>query len=426
MRYFHAVMTGAATLLFAFAPPARAQLPSPSAAMLGMGENHTAIARGSDAVALNPAGLAMPDGPGASASFLALRVVGGLGPVGLGDFADFDGREVPDEVRQRWLDRITRAGSEEGSAGGELSWVAAQLGPFGVQVGSTAHFVGDVGPGAAEILLFGNAGRTGEPVDLDLDGTALDAVATTTFAGSYGRALFRDEIATLSVGATLKYTIGHLMVTAVDQGGGATVDPLEVRFELPVVQTDSDAGAGGRGSGVGLDLGLAWQNGALRAGLVVQNAFNTFSWKEENLLFRSGAVTVSGETRATDFEPRGFDAAPAAVRARVRDLEFAPVVAAGVAYDPLPALRVSVDGRHRVQEGAPTSPATHLGVGAEFRPLPLLPLRAGVAFETGGYLLSGGLGVEVGPVRLDAAAARRSSEFGDATHGMLTLSIVSF
>ena len=74
-----------------------------------MGENHTAIARGADAVSLNPAGLAMPDGPMASASFLALRAVGGLGPIGLGDLARFDGREVPDEVRLRWLERITAA-----------------------------------------------------------------------------------------------------------------------------------------------------------------------------------------------------------------------------------------------------------------------------------------------------------------------------
>lgn len=402
---------------------AEAQLPSPSAAFLGMGENHTAIARGADAVSLNPAGLAMPDGPMASASFLALRAVGGLGPIGLGDLARFDGREVPDEVRLRWLERITAAGSEEGSAGGEVTWIAAQLGRFGAQVATSGHVVGDIGPGAAEILLFGNAGRTGEPVDLTLDGTALDVVATSTVAGSYGHAVIREPGRSFSVGATLKYTIGHVMVAAVEQGGRAGVDPLEVRVELPVVQTDSDAEAGGRGSGLGLDLGVAWRGGPLLAGLVVRNVFNTFAWKEENLLFRAGAVTVAGETRATDFDPQPFDAAPPPVRARVRDLEFPPAVSAGVAFRGVPGLTVSMDARHRLGDGAPSEPASHLGVGAEFRPLPILPLRAGVAVVSGGFQLSGGLGVGLGPVRADAAAARRSTEMGSASLGMLTFSL---
>jgi hypothetical protein len=414
---------GAALLSLAQPSGAVAQLPAPSAAFVAMGENHTALARGSDAVALNPAGLAMPDGPTLSASILALRGVAGLGPVGLGDLARFDGRSVPDEVRERWLGRITRAGREEGSAGAELTWMALQVGRFGLQVGTRAHFTGDLGPGAAELLLFGNAGRTGAPVDLELDGTALDVVATTTSAISYAQPLLREEEVALSVGATLTYTVGHLMVTALDQGGAATANPLEIRVELPIVQTDTEGGAAERGSGVGLDVGLAWRGGPLRAGLAMRNVFNTFAWNEDELLFRAGGVTVGGETRATNFEAQELDAAPAAVRARVRDLEFAPTVAAGIAYDIHPQFRLSADGRQRLGEGQASEPATHLGLGTEIRPFSWLPLRAGMAYISDGFLLSGGLGVAAGPVRLDGAAARKSTGLGTATILMITFSL---
>ena len=136
-------------------------------------------------------------------------------------------------------------------------------------------------------------------------------------------------------------------------------------------------------------------------------------------------MTVNGETRATDFGAQEFEAAPARVRARVRDLEFAPAVAVGIAYEVVPGLRFSADGRQRMGEGHPFEPASHLGVGAEIRPLPWLPLRGGAAVESDGFLLSGGAGVGLGPVRLDGAAARRTTEFGAATMLMATFSIES-
>ena len=417
----------AAVLAAASAGAGAAQLPGTSAAALGMGENHTAIARGFAAVALNPAGLAMPEGPSASATILSIRAVGGLGPVDLGDLADFEGGTVPAEVRQRWLDEITTAGGEEGAAGGELTWLALQAGRFGVQLATTADMVASVGPGAAELLLFGNAGRTGEPVDISLVGSRFDLAVTSTIGFAYAHPLVHADDRALSAGATLTYTMGHLMATAFDARGAATAEPLEVRFDLPVLQTDSTLGLGGRerGSGVGLDLGLAWQAGPIRAGFTVRNVFNTFAWNEEQLYFRAGAVTVDGETRATDFAPQPFSAAPDGVRSHLHDLRFAPMVAAGVAYQARADLRVTGDVRQRIGESMSSAPATHLGAGAEFRPVAWLPLRAGGAVITEGYLLAAGVGLDVGAVRLDAGAATRNDDAGAASLGMLTLSFLS-
>src|SRR5919199_6728839 len=59
---------------------AAAQLPSASAVALGSGDNYTALARGYNAVAWNPAGLAMPGNPGFSLTILPVRGSGGLRP----------------------------------------------------------------------------------------------------------------------------------------------------------------------------------------------------------------------------------------------------------------------------------------------------------------------------------------------------------
>jgi hypothetical protein len=417
--------TGPLLLAALAALPARraeGQLPDASAAALGMGDTHAALARGFTAVARNPAGLAMPDGPEASASIFSIRGVGGLGPVDLGDFAAYEGELLSEEVRRQWLDRITTAGGEEGTASAEVSYLSAQYGRFGLQFASRGDVDSSLSPGAAELLLFGNAGRTGAPADIALQGSAFDLAVTSTFGVGYAHPLIREGDRALSLGVTLKYTIGHLMMTALELGGETTADPLAMRVEFPVVQSDTIPGLGGpdTGAGVGLDVGLAWRDGPLLAGLVLRDLVNTFAWNEESLYFRAGTVTVEGETRATDFEPRPFSDAPDPVRERVRELHDPPVLAAGMAYEPRSDLTLSAELRQRLGEGRSSLPDTRFGAGAEYRPLAWLPLRAGASLHAEGYLLAGGLGLHLGPLHLDAALASRKS--GSA--GMVSVAVV--
>ncbi len=65
-------LLGAAAVVALAARPAAAQLPSASASALGVGDNYTALARGYNAVAWNPAGLAMPGSPGFSLAIMPL------------------------------------------------------------------------------------------------------------------------------------------------------------------------------------------------------------------------------------------------------------------------------------------------------------------------------------------------------------------
>lgn len=409
------------------ASPLGAQLPNPSAEVLGMGGNQTALARGFSALSLNPAGLAMPGGPRASATFAAIRGVAGLGPIGLGDLAEVDGEPVVDDVREGWLERITRAGGERGWAGADLTYLSTQVGRFAFQLSTTGDVVADLGPGAAELALFGNAGRTGEPADIELRGSSFDMVMATTMAVGYGHPVVRTPERSIAVGATLKYSVGHVLVTAMDVGGAATAQPVAIAVRFPIVQSESSLGIGGdnRGSGLGLDVGLSWREGRFVTGLAIRNLFNTFAWDEDDLLFRPGTISATEEEIQADFDLRPYREAPHGVRERVGELDYPLVVAVGVGYLPRPDLRLSADVRQQVGDARTPESATHLGGAAEYRPVPWLPLRAAVAVISGGYLFSSGVGLDLAPVRIDVGAARRRTGLGMASQAMLTFSVFS-
>src|SRR5512143_2783465 len=129
-------------VLFPGARSAVGQLPSASTAGLGFADSYTAAARGYNAIALNPANLALPGNPDASLAFFPARALTGLGPVTLSELADYGGKLLPDNVRSDWLTRIRAASSgEQGDIGADLTLAAVQVRRVGFQLSSTAHGV---------------------------------------------------------------------------------------------------------------------------------------------------------------------------------------------------------------------------------------------------------------------------------------------
>lgn len=404
------------------AAPAAAQLSNASAAALGMGENLTAAARGFNAVAWNPAGLAMPDNPRSSFALFAARGTAGVDPVTVGDLNDFAGETVPRSTREEWLERIRSEGSQQGTGGADLVYMAVSSLRFGIQLNTQARLVSRLNPDAAELLLFGNAGRTGTAGDFALDGSSFDVAIASTAALSYAQPLVRTPRGALAIGATVKYTVGHLLASAADQGSRATPSPLGVQVRFPMIQSDT-AFSLNNGSGVGLDLGLAWRSGPLSVGAAVRNVFNTFQWDEETLFYRSGEAVFDADTREADFDIQPFSTAPPALRERVEELQYKPEIAGGVALQAGPRLLVTADARHRLGGSAELAPDTHVGVGAEALLARWLPIRLGAAALDGGYQVSGGLGLRFGPVNLSAGAAQRETDLGTDRLGMFTFSV---
>lgn len=422
------LVTGFAIAAAAAGRPAEAQLPSATARALGMGDNYTAVARGRNAPAWNPANLALSGGPGFSLAIAPIRVFAGISPVTLGDVSLYDGALIPASAKEEWLERILASGRQRGTFGVEATELSLNAGRLAFQVSSIVAGRADLGPDAAELLLFGNAGRTGEPGDFDLEGSALDLSVTTTFALSYGLALpldlglMPDE--RFTVGATVKYTLGNFMVSGRDNGSYLTSDPLEVGLAFPIVQSD-DSLSFDNGSGFGVDVGAAWQGGPITLGVMVRNAIQTFSWDAARMVYRPGTV-VFDDSAQTNFEVESIDQAPESVRAQAQalidDFTYKPALIVGGALRLSSLLTLSADIRHRLSEGLDVGPATHAGVGAELRLLSFLPLRGGVTYVNGGYQLAGGAGIELGFLNVNAAGAFRSSDTGENAAGMLSIS----
>jgi hypothetical protein len=395
-----------------------AQLPQASATSLALGFNRTASATGFAAVANNPAGLALGSSPGFSMALPAVSLLGGMGPVGMGDIADWEGRLVPAEVKDGWLQSIIDAGSQSGPAEVGVTPLAMSIGPVGLQLSSVARGVLSLNPDAAELLLYGNAGRTGEPRDFQLEGSRLDGFAISTIALSYGfRATPR-----LSLGVTGKYSVGHGLAVGRDLGSTLTADPVSVELAFPAILNSSEDAGFDMGSGIGLDLGAIWEADGFRVGATIQNVLSTFQWSLDRFSYIPGTMFFEQGSSADDFEEQPAEAAPRNMRDAVEDLTPGPVFSVGAELTDIPDWRIMADIRTRTSGRLALGPDFHAGVGAEFQGLSFLPLRGHAAVVSGGVQLGGGLSVIVGPLHLSGAAAVRTGDVANATLVGVTVS----
>jgi hypothetical protein len=403
-------------LLIGCARIASAQLPSASTRALGMGDNYTAVARGFAAVAWNPALLALPGNPASSFAVLPARGIAGFGPVTLADINSYGGQYVPSATRENWLQAIEQSGKEHGVGGGDVTELALQMGRVALQVSTSFRLTGDLTPGAAELLLFGNAGRNGAPQDLILNNSRLVGHAVSTVAVSYAR-----PVVSTTVGITLKYMMGHGLLIGSDQGSSITDDPA-VRLKFPVVSSLSDGANFNSGRGLALDVGFAKAYSDFTFAFALQNLMTSFAWDLSQLELRNGIARFDDTTRVSDFSARGYEAAPFGLKDLVAKAVFKPSFSAGVAYEASRSVTLSSDVRARFGESIiQDDPRLHLGVGAELRALDILPIRAGAAVVFGGYEVSGGLGLNLGPLSLGASVMKRHSDLGNSTITMVTL-----
>lgn len=421
-------ITTAAVTAFGFgfaATSAQGQLAEASASTLALSGAHTATVRGFGAISVNPAGLGMPDS-GFSLAILPIQGRIGSGPVTRSDFYEYQETLVPGSVKEAWLSSIEAAGGQSVLAGFDVSGLALTIGSFGFQISTTGSTDFNLPSGVAEAILFGNAGRTGEASDIDLTGLGADAFATTTAGASYG-----FPVGPAMFGVTGKYTIGHGLAVARASSGSISSDPIRITLDSPAVGPCDDEllgscteRLGNIGSGLGVDVGFMMNLPAVRIGASVINVFNTFAWDVETLAYRPGTTLVEEGTNESDFDEAPYAGAPADLRAIVDGYGFKPTLRAGAAMDFPRDLTVSADIHYRVsEEGMALGPRSHLGVGAEWRALKLVHLRAGAGLISGGTQFSGGASLVLGPVNLSVAGALRDAEAGNQeTLAQFTLS----
>ena len=406
---------------------ASGQLPSPSTAALGTANNYTALARGFTAIALNPAGLGMPGNPGFSLTFLPVQAQAGLNAISLADIAAFNGMKIPVATKEEWLRSVTDEGALTAQAGLAVTEMALSAGPIGLQISSVVQMDASLSPDAVELALFGNAGRTGTVRDMNLAGTSANGWAVTTVAVAFGMGLPApaSQGGSLAVGATLKYTVGDGVLAARDDGSVITANPIGIDLALPSIAPDSfpDSFNANSGSGVGLDLGVAWEGLTWTLTAAIQNLFHTFQWDLEEFAYRPGTVLLEADTTATDFDAVPAANAPGALRNEVLAQSFGTALNLGAAYRRSDRLVLTADLRLGGGDTLVQGVGSHIGVGAELRLLPFLPLRGGLSRVSGGAVhFAAGLGLELGPVHFSGAYLTEKNSAGEFRAASFALS----
>lgn len=418
-------LTGLAAVALALVPALAQAQGNASAAATAMGGNYTAVARNFNAVAWNPANLGLPGNSRFSIAF-SPQVGLGTGPITLQDANDYAGIVVPQTVREAWLQKVIDNNGQNLGGDVNVTPLAFSVGRFAFSATTTVRADGDLPPAMVELLLFGNAGRTGAPQDYTLTDLRLDANATTTLGLSYGRRVPLVPVGDLAIGVTGKYMIGHGAASMRDDGSTITSNPLRIIIDAPVVLTDT-ADTFNNGNGFGFDVGATWQVGNLRASAVVHDIVSTFAWKTDNLYYLPVRATFDQDSSTSTVEDiLPLSSAPQAVqdalRDRIEQSKVNPMLSLGVAWTGFNRVTLAADLRQRFGEGIELGPKTQVGVGAELRLIPFVPLRAGITTLGDGMRYSGGFGLEFGVFNLQAAAMLMAAEGRNDTGFGLTMS----
>jgi hypothetical protein len=398
-RILSAAVASAAT-----ASSAVAQLPAASAASFGMAGNYTASARGYEAVAFNPAGLAIGEQKAFGLSLLSASVNSGINPIKFSDIKTHEGQVISASTRESWLQQIG-TGRQTGGTSAGVSFAALNIRNFGAQVGVVGGGEVNLNQDAAEALLFGNAGRTGTTKNFNFSGSNANGSLFGVGAVSYGIPVSRKPGRQVAFGVTAKYIRGLAAARAADHGSTTTAEQINVSF--PAIHTDSNH-MGNAGSGFGVDLGLSVARSGTVYSVVARNVVNTFAWNTGAFSSRPGGFNFDGVNNSSDFDVQPYAAAPAAMRSAFEAEKFKPELALGVARNVSPSLMLTGDASQRFGDGIGLTPKMKVGMGAEYTGISVLALRAGAAAITDGFQGAAGVGLRVGGYEMSLGAMTRS------------------
>lgn len=421
--------TALALVAVAVAAPAAAQLPMGSRA-LGMGGAYLPLARGQEAVFLNPANLGLSDNPAWSISLPQLGAGASLLGPGFADLSaarDFDG--LSGERRAEILAAIPEEGAEVRlEARAPVFSLSNRHFALGVGYGMTGEH--SLGKDLVELLFDGyEEGRT----DYSVGRTEGSRATYFDVVAAFGR-----KVGPVSLGvAGHYYRAGTLMRSRL----------FEPRFDLAAQDFEMQyVGVHARGgNGYGVDVGAAVQpSRSLTLSAAVANVASRMTWSEA---LRARSVTV---TRAdldnpdalvsllTEYRSGEETVDPAAASLEVVEAArglyeqayFPAQLRLGAAWRPVGATDVAVsyekkltDGRlsGRWEQTASVGVQQRL-VGSRWRGI---SLRAGYASDLEeSRALSGGL--SLGPLQVGVAKLTDRAENGAARTGwMATFGLVA-
>jgi len=336
-----------------------------SARSLALGGSVVADARGTEAVAWNPAGVYM-HGARPQLDLFAVSTQVQNNSFSIGDYNRYTGAYLDDADKDYILDRIPADGlrlDAYASAHAVSFWAS----PVAVTFGSDAVAEGRLSRDAAELLLFGNASF--DSVDLAGTGGATQVTAGVSF--TYARPVTTVAGGTLSAGITARYLKGLYVQEVIESEGHIVTKTTGIDGDAYLVARTAHDGTGlAADLGLLFDYGNGWQFGAS-----VINLLGRVQWQG------------SPEAHEFTFTVDSLSILNAALR-----------LGAAHTTGSMTWLAQWEQGLNRVA-GAYTSP--RISGGLEWWAGRKIPLRGGLSLGAGNVSASVGTGVHTGLLFVD-------------------------
>ena len=252
-----------------------------------------------------------------SLALVPVRMAAAIAPVTPGDVKPFEGRLVPRDTKESWMERVLSADGQRGAAAIDVAEIAVTFWNVGLQLSTLVAADVRLPPSVVEAVLFGNAGRTGEPADVSLADAWVEGYAATTAGLSLALPIpvFEEHLDQVAAGVTVKYTLGHAVAVG-RSAGSLSAESLQADLDSFLIHTRvaDDVEIGdyvNGGSGMGLDLGLMVSLDRLAVGASVQNLFNTFAWDQSLLTYRRVTAAFEDNSLSFDHGEQPYGEAPA-------------------------------------------------------------------------------------------------------------------
>jgi hypothetical protein len=368
------------------------------AVSMGMGGAYGAVARGVNAIPWNPANLALPRTGWLEINVIGLNLNIANSTMTIDNYERYlttagHNGEWTDQDKKDILDLIPDDGFD---ANGELNANAlgVAFGPFGVSAQFIGQAQGIVPKAPFELMLQGNISTNYTFDDLDADGFSAVKIS---FSAAHA-IKWKRYFDVFAVGANLSYysALGYGEVT--ESRGGLYTGVEYVAADVYLSQRTAD-----RGSGFGMDIGAAGViNKKLSLSLSLQNILGSFSWNDgtqqhvQTFLIDSAKYVDDFEIDPvqtdTSFDIDGFTT------------RLPVVFHMGAAYQLRKNVTVALDVEQAFSSGMGYSNQAKISVGTEYRPIEVIPLRAGFTYGgKWGFALGLGFGFHMKALHFDFA-----------------------
>jgi len=374
-----------------------AQMGVSNARSLAMGGAYLAVANGVEAPRWNPANLGLHDRPNFSMNLISFGAAFSNNSFSKNDYDLYNGASLTPQMKADILNKIPDDGLRF-DVDSEVDALAFSWKNFALAISAESSAKMNLSRTFVDVALNGN--QLDKVYDFSDSGG--EAFAVSTVGLSYGKALYVPLFRDFAVGATFKYVIGLAHAEVIDAYGvmGTTFDGAYGDARAKVRHATG-------GSGLVADFGAAAMVGdKLTIGLTIRNLISSVKWNKEVKIQEYGVTADSLTVDSID-----EFSADSLIDDYDRELDgdsFSKNLPAelrlGGAYRS-GRLLLSADYVQGFKNRPGVSTKPQLALGAEFRLIGFLPLRAGIALGGSHGASSGaGFGLRSGTFEMNFAA----------------------